>query len=836
MAVFKSFQFFSIALLLSSSFQLLNVFFFSGVRLGYARAESIEQFSAVQLFEKGLEHYRHNRFREALASWRQARIKYYELNDYHAVSVTLSMMVVSHIAIGEYSEAIQRSEPAFQLAKNAQDIDLQVQILGNLGIAYEGAGQYALALNTYQQALEKVKLLSEDLKSIKHSHILGLAGNTYSSLGKYEQSIATYQESLEISENINDTIGLVATYGNLGVTYFQIGETNLALENFKKSLHLAKMLDNPPDIAYVLNNMSSIYRNQGDLPLALESGYQSLEIAKAGAIPELEVEALTNIGLIYEELDDIRQAIDYYRQGLAKAHLLQNPEMTAMALNNLGHGLYNAGNLTEAETHLQEAIEHLESLRTSLNDSHNISLLDTQIFTYNLLQQVLVAQEDYEPALEISEAGRARALADLLKSRTAFSISRTPSAVNGAVSDSPVSETLSIENIKAIAREQNAVLVEYALVPEDAFRVQGRQRGNVSEIHIWVVHPNGIVNFYSQPANIQALQLKELVNQMRDSLGRSQSLDRGLANANLANSLKTSEKLKELYTMLIAPIKDVLPSDPERKVVFIPQEELFFVPFPALQDESGTYLIEEHTVLTAPSIQTLGLTRKKKEFLSTTSLQDFREPLIVGNPDMPEVLNLSTGNMTKLSTLPGAEIEASAIAISLGVDALIGSAASEQVIKDRINDASIVHLATHGLLEYGNPEDTGISDSPGAIALAPNLPEQDGFLTSAEILNELNLTADLVVLSACDTGRGNITGDGVIGLARSFIAAGTPSVLVSLWAVPDSPTADLMTEFYAQMKYGQNKVQALRQAMLITMKSHPDPRDWAAFTLIGEAD
>jgi len=121
-----------------------------------------------------------------------------------------------------------------------------------------------------------------------------------------------------------------------------------------------------------------------------------------------------------------------------------------------------------------------------------------------------------------------------------------------------------------------------------------------------------------------------------------------------------------------------------------------------------------------------------------------------------------------------------------------------------------------------------------AIALAPS-GQDNGLLTAEEILN-LKLNAELVVLSACDTGRGKITGDGVIGLSRSLISAGVPSVIVSLWAVPDSPTSSLMIEFYRQLQQNPDKAQALRQAMLATMKQHPNPRDWAGFALIGEAD
>ena len=100
----------------------------------------------------------------------------------------------------------------------------------------------------------------------------------------------------------------------------------------------------------------------------------------------------------------------------------------------------------------------------------------------------------------------------------------------------------------------------------------------------------------------------------------------------------------------------------------------------------------------------------------------------------------------------------------------------------------------------------------------------------------MNLNAELVVLSACNTGQGRITGDGVIGLSRFLISAGVPSVIVSLWTVPDAPTVSLMQEFYQNLQNNPDKAQALRQAMLTTRAKPPHPRDWAAFTLIGEAE
>lgn len=181
----------------------------------------------------------------------------------------------------------------------------------------------------------------------------------------------------------------------------------------------------------------------------------------------------------------------------------------------------------------------------------------------------------------------------------------------------------------------------------------------------------------------------------------------------------------------------------------------------------------------------------------------------------------------QLKPLPGAELEANAISKLLKTEPLVGSKATEATVVKRLPQARFVHLATHGLFDDIQGLNSGIALTPSG--------KDDGLLTASQIL-DLKLNAELVVLSACDTGRGHLTGDGVIGLSRSFISAGVPSVLVSLWSVPDAPTALLMTEFYQNLQNGSDKAQALRQAMLTTMKNNPNPVDWAAFTLIGEAE
>ncbi len=170
----------------------------------------------------------------------------------------------------------------------------------------------------------------------------------------------------------------------------------------------------------------------------------------------------------------------------------------------------------------------------------------------------------------------------------------------------------------------------------------------------------------------------------------------------------------------------------------------------------------------------------------------------------------------QLPPLPGSEQEAITIAKLLNTQAITGSQATKASIAQLMVKARMIHLATHGLLN-----EVKTRGLPGAIALDPS-GNDDGLLTYSEIL-DLKLNAELVVLSACNTGRGTLTGDGVLGLSRALISAGVSSIIVSLWLVPDVATAELMVEFYRQLQQNPNKGQALRQAMLMTMKMHPEP-------------
>ncbi|MGB7519863.1 MAG: CHAT domain-containing tetratricopeptide repeat protein, partial [Spirulinaceae cyanobacterium] len=542
---------------------------------------------------------------------------------------------------------------------------------------------------------------------------------------------------------------------------------------------------------------------------------QALAIAKRNNRLSGEVSILCNLGSAYLSLGDYTQAISFSRQSLEKAENTEDKRCTPRSLNNIGTSLFELGKLEEAEKSLQQALKYFEETRSFLgdNDDFKISIFDEQVSAYLDLQKVLIAQNKTDEALKISERGRARAFVELLAKRLANQDNSFPATITPP----------NIEQIKQIAQQQNATLVEYSLIYD---------QGEEAELFIWVVKPTGEITF--RRSNLKPLwqqentSLAKLVTHTRIALGVQglplRSLNRDIVAIQPRPGFEPYKNgLNRLHQLLIDPIADLLPTDPNEKVIFIPQSSLFLTPFPALQDEQGNYLIEKHTILTAPSIQTLQLTREQKQKTTATG-----DALVVGNPTMPKVKDDPLEPAIQLASLPGAEKEALAIAPLLNTQPLTGNEATKSTIVKQMASANIIHLATHGLLD-------DVQGMGSGIALAPDSSPGNGLLTATEIY-DMNLQANLVVLSACNTGRGKITGDGVIGLSRSFISAGVPSVLVSLWAVPDAPTGELMVEFYNQLEKNPDKAQALRQAMLATMKQHPEPRNWAAFTLIGESD
>jgi len=509
---------------------------------------------------------------------------------------------------------------------------------------------------------------------------------------------------------------------------------------------------------------------------------------------QAEAERWLNQGIEQLRQQELDAAIQSSQQALTLYQNSRDRVGIAESLNYLGWGLYQNGQYQAAEQMLRQGIQSLASVSLNHKSQDTQSQrLETQAAIYQLLQKVLIAQGKINEALLVSEQSRVRGLSELVNRGNS----------NGSTITAVMAEP-TIEQIQQIAQERNATLIEYSIIDNPLAEANQRE-----ELFIWVIEPTGKITFHqsklTQLWQEEKTTLTDYVSNIRQSLAASQ-WGVGLTRRKIP-------PFRQLYQVLIEPIADKLPTDPNAHVIFIPQQSLLMIPFSPLQDELGNYLLEKHTILTVPAIMVLDITRRSQVNIPE-SLQQW---LVVGNPyPMPG----------EFSPLPAAEQEAQAIASLVNTQAITGEVATKAEIVPQMSASRVIHFATHGIFD----EQRGWES---AIALAPTQTD-NGWLTAQEIL-DLNLTAELVVLSACNTGRGSISGDGLASLSSALISSGASSVIVSLWSIPDSPTAFLMQEFYANLQQNSDKAQALRKAMLTTMEKHPDLRDWAAFTLIGES-
>ncbi|GAB4202851.1 MAG: hypothetical protein Fur006_56710 [Coleofasciculaceae cyanobacterium] len=776
-----------------------------------AQTPEAQIYQANLLLNLGIRQHKTGQFAAALESLHKALAVYQNLGDDRGIANTLGSLGDTYFSIGQYEQSVGFYHQSWIVRKVLGDRIGEVEALVGLSNAYLYLGQEARAKKFEQQA-QVIRLeIGNPRRQAAFLHNLALDSE---SQGEYQQAIAFHQQQLKIARETNNPSLEAESLQKLAQVYELSGQYQQAIELYQQQLEFAKKSNDSALTVVSLNQLANAYQSLGQYPQAVELYQQELELARKSSNSAQEAIALNRLATAYESQGQYEKAIELYQQQLEVAKKSSNRLAEGTALNNLALAYLKANNLTEVQPKLLNALKVWDAIRTQLGSKDNY--YPEQARTYRLLQQIFIAQNQPEAALEMAEQGRVKAILELLNLR----LSSEP--VGMRLNAAPPQITLpTTQGIKQIAKAQNATLVKYSIISD-------------SELYVWVIQPTGEITFRridikSQKTVYPIASLKEVVSNSLESIGV-----KGKTNTSATESTdKTTQNqsLLQLHQVLIKPIEDLLPKDSKERVIFIPQAELFFVPFPALVDITGKYLIEKHTILTSPSIQVLALTKRQRQQVSGDKV------IVFGNPTMP---NISVGGGKSSQSLPPllrGEQEALEIAQLLKTTALIGNQATKSAFLQQLPNARTIHLATYGLLD-----DMKRQGVPGGIALAPS-GNDNGILTAAEILNlyeqtkdkKSPLRAELVVFSSGSTGNDNLSSDGLMGLSLSLITAGVPSVILSLGSASDASTTELMVEFYRQLKQTGNKAQALRQAMLIAMKQYPDSKQWAAFTLIGEA-
>jgi CHAT domain-containing protein len=730
--------------------------------------------------------------------------------------------------------------------------------LAEIGRVYRVKGDHLVALRYFDQALEIAKALKA---RDKLAAILNSIGVLYIEQNDYLKASEYTNHSLSIYRSLGDRFEVATLLINQGVINQRQGKYDDARRSFKESLENSDGLDAPDSVIAAHEGIGAAYQEQGDFRAALEWLDKALVIAYKTGNMTRQAELLWRSGEAYYLKGDFPKAVLSTGGAAELASQLHLPILSYLALTAIGKYYLAEDNYDLAFQTLSQAVEQVEALRTQVagQEQEHQLFFENKVASYGLLVELLVKENKPVDALLFAERAKGRVLLDVLHDGKADLVGRLTPAENDEarrlnMKTSDLNERIRSEQAKTrsdanllnqfYAKRESARL-EYESFQNSLYSAHpdlNIRRGRTTTLNLegirdlttdkktayleFVVTKERIYLFaltrnpssYQPelkvyPIAIRPEVLLRKVDQFHDQLA-------SLHPDYTANA-------RELYGLLIAPAVEQLQG--ADTLCIVPDGFLWNLPFQALMPTNDRFLLEDLAIYYAPSLSVLReMAKKKRDARDTNSLIAFGNP-VVGKDEQHQV---------ELCPLPEAENEVGSIAKTVGPEArrvFIGRDATEKEFKARAPGYSMIHLATHGVIDNRNPlySHLLLTKTEGEL-------ENDGMLEGHEIMN-MRLNADLVVLSGCETANGRIApGEGVIGMSWAFFVAGTRSVLVSQWKVDSASTSQLMVGFYQDLNPKRQEssgklAKALQSAALRLMKDddYAHPFYWASFVLVG---
>lgn len=739
-----------------------------------------------------------------------------QLEDKLSKGLAYSNIGNDHHGLGDFKRAIHYHELFLKVAEEVGDRASIGRAYGNLGNAYSQLADFKRAIDYYELDLDVCKEIGD-----KHGEgeVYGNIGTVYHCIGDFEKAAAHHKRHLEIAKKLSDRAGEGVACANLGIALFHKGDLKTAIRHHRQGLKIAKEVGDRVGVGKACGNLGIAYCALGDMEQAMGYFKDDLKIAKETCDRAGEGDAYANLGKVCYLLEDYQLAKRYYQLCLVTTKQVQNRCAEGRAYLGLGYCHASLNSLSEAEECFRAGVGAFNDVRRRVKDKDewNINFVEVHKEAYKALMHVLIKQENAFDALSVAEQGRSQALKDLLFSnygiKTAGCESYSEEQVSLKTFNSNSSSTLFIalsgDYILLWIIAENVVKLELVEISQDL------AEDTNALMHCLVksaYETNGVRAWVKcEDRSLDALTNETLPIE-RSSGTESPSTDHD----------PQTNALQILYDVLIEPIAKSVHGD---ELIIVPEGPLWLAPFAAFVDSNSRCLSESFSIRVIPSLSTLKLVVDcPPEYHSKSGA------LLVGDP---WVQDLSFHKGKRLEQLPYARKEVVMIGQILDTKPLVGTEATKDAVLKQLSSVSLVHIAAHGRMERG--EIVLAPNSASRVRSSQVSSEEDYLLTISDVLS-VKLTARLVVLSCCHSGRGEIKADGVVGIARAFLGAGARSVLVSLWAIDDEATLQFMNVFYQQLREGKSSSKALNQAMKSMRESDRfnAVKYWASFVLIGD--
>jgi CHAT domain-containing protein len=775
----------------------------------------------------------------------------------------------AYFHLDKNTEAIEAFQSHLQLAREIGDRGAEANALKDLAITYKRFSRFDEAFDMMERSLQ---IFREQNDSYGVASTLENLGMSYSGLGAYHQAFEMYSETLNIARTNNDAKLMFGALMRIGQLYITMKLPTRAIDCLKQAVTISEQQQlSPIDRIWAMQIMNMALAADGRVEEAIALLKKALILCRK--IGWKTGEATTLQGLGYNLLDSQPAvALHYFKQSLALLEAVNFQQLWGI-YSGLGKTYQRLGELDRAVVYYQKAVAQIESFRFQLSsEQQRATFLGKHQQIYQDLMQSLIERHERHSnrgddiqAFAAYEQGKARATVE-------------------AIAEARLNLEQELEpELRSQRDELNARFAEFhkSLIAAESKVERQQIVGSLAQaerdfdqlvIEIKRRNPHYAKLHYPMPLQLQEAQA--LLDQTTAMIAYAMTQDNLFAFLLTANSfrvtrLKVSPEVlaarvqnyvdlinqgdeggwqkvsARLYAELIAPLREGL-SPAINRLVIAPDGALCYLPFETLQNATenhSPFLLKDFAISYTPSATVLAELQASSDAHSTPLREDL---LMLAHPAIGAPLQSQHGaprattrllydeEGLEISPLPFSADEARKVEYYAGARSQVftDEQACEQLIKtNRLDNFRVLHFATHGLVSQRHP-------LRSALVLASTEGDgEDGFLQAREIL-QLKLKSDLVVLSACQTARGQIlAGEGVQGLAQAFLHAGSQSVVASLWNVNDQRAALFMEAFYRHLANGQSKVEALRWAKLELLKDTftSSPRYWAAFVLIGEA-